>query len=224
MMGTVIFQPDRILLYKQIEENANYIKGLTLDIGAGGFRRYASLFAVERYYTLDMLLDYSPTVVANAHFLPFKSSSIDSIVCTQVLEHLKNAFLAVSEFRRVLKPQGIVLLTVPQVNELHEEPYDYYRYTKFGIIHLLETNHFEILLVDQRGGLFSTLAQQIIRYVIDRWDLYSNVKSKLFKPFISAFGRFMINLDKLDRSLANKKHAIGWCVVARNRDAHFDTF
>jgi len=220
----VIFQPDRILLYQQINKFSSHIGGLTLDVGAGGYDRYSGLFSSERYIRLDFNIQNKPDLVADAHALPFKHEVFDSIVCTQVLEHLKNPFLAVSEFRRILKPQGIVLLTVPQVNELHEEPHDYYRYTRFGIIHLLETNHFEILSVDQRGGFFSTLAQQIIRYVIDRWDLYSSVKGRLLKPFISAFGRFMINFDKLDKSLANRKHAIGWCVVARNTDADFDTF
>lgn len=210
----VIFQPDRVLLYQQITELSSHITGLTLDVGAGDYDRYSGLFSSKRYIRLDPNTENRPDLVADAHALPFQHELFDSVVCTQVLEHLENPFLAVTEFRRVLKSQGIVLLTVPQVNELHEEPYDFYRYTRFGITHLLEAHGFQVSRVEQRGGFFSALAQQIIRYLIDRWDLYSNWKGRLLKPFLSAFGRLMIGLDRFDRSLANRKHAIGWCVLA----------
>ena len=212
----VIFQPDRFLLYEQIKQVSKYIKGITLDVGAGGYDRYSGLFNCEKYIRLDRHFQSNVQIIADAEFLPFKADSFDSIVCTQVLEHLRKPYKTLREMQRVLKEEGHILLTVPQTNELHEEPNDFYRYTKYGMEALLQATGFEIVHLSQRGGFFATIAQQIIRYFIDRLDLYRRgFLARILNRVMAIFGYLMVKLDNIDKSSANRKHTIGWCIIEK---------
>jgi ubiquinone/menaquinone biosynthesis C-methylase UbiE len=63
---------------------------------------------------------------------------VDAVLSTQVLEHVADPLSVLAEFFRVLKPDGRLWLTAPFVWYLHEEPYDYYRFTSHGLRFLLE--------------------------------------------------------------------------------------
>ena len=211
----MIFQPDRVLLTKQIQKYARYVTGSVLDVGAGSISRYRELFHCDEYVRMDVVAGPNVDIVGSAEQIPFDEAHFDAIVCTQVLEHIPHPTEACREFFRVLKPGGILLLTVPQMNELHEEPADYWRYTRFGLERLFTEQGFTIVDIDQRGGFFALKAQTNIRYLIDRLHLFSNKWSWALKPFIKIYGLTMMHLDSLDRTAANRKHALGWCVVAK---------
>jgi hypothetical protein len=119
----------------------------------------------------------------------------------------------------VLKPGGHVLVTAPQWNELHEEPHDYWRYTRYGLEALFERNGFETVVRDQRGGYFATRAQMRMRYLIDRLGLHRHWWGKIFSAVFKVYGKAAIGLDRLDRSAANRKHAIGWAFVFKKPSA-----
>lgn len=215
---SVIFQPERILLTNQMKKFSPFIKGIILDVGCGGMNRYENYFSKkDKYLTLDIDPNNKPDIIASAENIPMGNNTVDSVVCTQVLEHLKNPTQAIAEFYRILKNGGYALITVPQWGELHEEPNDYYRFTNFGIKHILESAGFTLVEIDQRGGFFSVVSQTNIRYLIDRFDLYHSWLSFFFSPFISLYGRFMLFLDKLDNSMSGRKHALGWCVVVKKQ-------
>lgn len=114
-----MFQPDRYLLKQQIEKNAPYIRGIVLDAGSGEIRRYKSFFKFEKYITLDINSAVRPDIVGSVENIPLENKSVDSIVSTQVLEHIKDPQKAINEFYRILKPGGCCLITVPQSSELH---------------------------------------------------------------------------------------------------------
>lgn len=76
---------------------------------------------------------------------PFHEGEFDSVLSSQVLEHVFNPEVFLSEANRVLKTDGILLLTVPFVWDEHEQPHDYARYSSFGLRYLLEQNGFVIL-------------------------------------------------------------------------------
>jgi SAM-dependent methyltransferase len=82
-------------------------------------------------------------------------SSLQMVLCTQVLEHVPNPALALSEFSRVLATGGFLILTVPHLSMLHEEPHDYWRYTRHGLRELLEKQGFDIIEIAETGGLIS---------------------------------------------------------------------
>ena len=125
------------------------IGGHLLDVGCGS-KPYSSLFSVESYRGLD--IDSSATrerEVADDLYdggeFPYCDETFDSALCNQVLEHVFNPDEFLFEINRVLKPGAKLLLTVPFVWDEHEQPYDYARYSSFGLKALLEKNGFKII-------------------------------------------------------------------------------
>jgi len=140
-----------------------YIHGNCIDIGCGDMP-YKDIIMdiVSRYDTLD-IERHVPEVkfLCDVHNMNIISdNSYDSALCLEVLEHVMNPFQAVSEIYRILKKDGTLILTVPHLSRLHDEPYDYFRYTKYGLQSLLESVGFEILRIVPRGGLFSFIGHQ----------------------------------------------------------------
>jgi len=76
---------------------------------------------------------------------PFPDQSFDSVVCNKVFEHVFTPDLFLSEIFRVLKPEGQLLLMVPFIWDEHEQPWDYARYTSFGLKSLLENNGLDVV-------------------------------------------------------------------------------
>ena len=210
-----IYKPTRILLDEQMKKYGHYIKGKVLDVGAGSYSRYIDFFNYQEYIKMDVEPGKNIDVVGSVENIPFEGETFDAVVCTEVFEHLPEPFKPASEIYRVLKKGGHRLVTVPQTSELHEEPYDYFRYTKYGLSSIFSKQGFEVLVCDQRGGFFTTMAHSSIRYMIDKFKLYERKWSRLVNKPFKFFSKFMMFLDKIDKSQANRKHAIGWCVILR---------
>lgn len=87
--------------------------------------------------------------------------SVDTLLCSEVLEHVAHPAAAIAEFARIVKPGGTVLLTVPFLARLHEEPYDFYRYTRHGLQVLLDDGGFDVDEIVETGSLFSFLGHQV---------------------------------------------------------------
>lgn len=212
----MLFQPERYLLKKQIKANAHYIKGVVLDAGGGDGERYKKFFKFDKYITLDINPECGADIVGSVEDIPAESGSFDSVISTQVLEHVKNPQKAVEEFYRVLKPKGHCLVTVPQLNELHDEPNDYFRFTKYGLEEIFNNAGFKIILIEKRGGFWSANAQMRVRYIIDLFQLNKiRLLRWAFQPFMWLCGMSVILIDNLDRSRAGQKHTIGWLIVAQ---------
>lgn len=212
----MIFQPDRYLLKKQIQKYTHYIRGVVLDAGSGDGERYKNFFNFDKYITLDINSSYKVDIIGSVENIPAESESFDSIISTQVLEHVKNPQKAVEEFYRVLKLGGHCLVTVPQLTELHDEPNDYFRFTKFGLEELFKKAGFKIIALDQRGSFWTANAQMKIRYAIDLFNLNRYIwLAKIFNPFFIGGGYLSIYMDKIDKSAASKKHALGWLIIVK---------
>lgn len=134
-----------------------------LDAGAGE-APYRQLFAHCHYMTADWPQSVhegiqAVDISASLEHLPVSNGSFDAVLCTQVLEHVGEPLAILRELHRVLRPAGELWLTVPLVWPLHEEPYDFFRYTRHGRRHLLVQAGFSPLEVEARNGAFTTLAQ-----------------------------------------------------------------
>lgn len=145
--------------------------GLTLDIGCG----YAFY---KEYFPNRIAFDIRPLpgvdVVGDAHRLPFEDEKFDNILCTEVLEHLKEPAVAIAEMRRVLKMGGKLILTTRFFCPLHDVPDDYYRFTKYGLKHLFRD--WEILELQDELPAIKTLAYLLQRIGYQCEILY-------FRPF-----------------------------------------
>lgn len=143
-----------------------------LDVGAGD-APYRELFDGFAYVTSDWegtshVPDAPYDIVGQAHDLPVDDASFDAVVCTQVLEHLPEPWLAVEEFRRILVPGGRVVITAPLTWYLHELPHDYYRFTAYGLGHLLARAGFVDVDIQPMNDSASTIAE-LLRHL--RWNL-----------------------------------------------------
>lgn len=131
------------------------LKGEVLDVGCGRMP-YRALVLASRYVGVDVDTPVTRELAAADVFydgrtLPFAEASFDGVLCSQVLEHVFIPEEFLREIRRVLRPGGRLVLTVPFAWDEHEQPYDFARYSSFGLRALLERNGFEI--VQQRKSV-----------------------------------------------------------------------
>lgn len=145
------------------------LHGQLLDVGCGSqpYRRY---FEHVDYVGLDIDIPVNRAAAIADFFytgelFPFADSSFDSVLCNQVLEHVFNPQQFLSEIRRVLKPGGHLLLTVPFVWDEHEQPYDCARYTTFGLRHLFEEQSLQWVEHRKLGNDVSILFQLTNAYL-----------------------------------------------------------
>jgi SAM-dependent methyltransferase len=134
--------PSRIVAGAWISTHA---RGVVLDIGCAD-RWAQSVLSAECFYVgLDYpatglaLYGSRPDVLADAARLPIADQSIDTVLMLDVLEHLAQPALALSEIARVLRPDGKLLVSVPFLYPIHDAPHDYQRYTAFGLQRVFES-------------------------------------------------------------------------------------
>jgi SAM-dependent methyltransferase len=140
-----------------------YATGRMVDIGCGT-KPWAATFAA--HVAEHIGVDHEATihgfgavdVVAGAYDMPFEDASVDTVLMTEVLEHLEAPATALVECRRILRPGGHLIATTPFSWPLHEEPRDFFRYTPFGLRHLSHEAGFEVVEVRALSGIWSTLS------------------------------------------------------------------
>ncbi|MCX7105560.1 MAG: methyltransferase domain-containing protein [Methylococcales bacterium] len=137
---------------------------LVLDAGAGD-APYKSLFQHTQYESADFEKvdkEYAAsTYVCDLKSIPVEDCRFDFIIFNQVMEHLPEPQLVLTEFNRILKVDGKIFCTVPLFYEEHEQPYDFYRYTQFGLRHLFNSAGFVIERLDWLEGYFGTVGYQL---------------------------------------------------------------
>lgn len=137
-----------------------------LDVGAGD-APYRELFGHCEYLTTDWEGSshegaFEVDVVAHADALPLEDSAVDAALLTQMLEHVPNPAAVLGEVARVVRPGGGIFLTVPFVWELHELPFDFWRFTPGSLDRLLAQAGFTEVQIEARNDCFSTVAQLML--------------------------------------------------------------
>jgi len=130
-----------------------------LDAGAG---RLAYRSMIKQYadtYTSSDFMQTHPDidVVTDIEKMPFKQGEFEVVFCSQVIEHVPHPWKAFAEIFRVLKKNGVAIITVPMLGYIHNAPFDFYRYTEFGLKVLAEDAGFKVLEIKPIGGFFSFL-------------------------------------------------------------------
>ena len=192
-----------LMLHASLKQCEAYVKGVTLDVGCG-HKPYEKTFfsGAEKYIGMDYLTDRSkPDVVGSATDIPLGDASFDTVVCTEVLEHVPDPLKALREMYRVLKPGGYLVLTTPMYWPRHEVPYDYFRYPYDGLLHLVKTSGFELAQLYNRGHSYAFIGQ-----VIQQTQPFSA------KPITWLINRFFLWCDC---HLKHDIHTLGWTFVAQ---------
>ncbi|UCC38735.1 MAG: class I SAM-dependent methyltransferase [Candidatus Aminicenantes bacterium] len=148
----------------------SFAKGKMLDIGCGTkpYKKTAEPFVTEH-----IGLDHKETlhnkndidIFALADDLPFSDGSYDTVLATSLIEHVEEPNRVISEMHRVLKSEGHCIVTTPFMWHLHEEPRDFYRFTKYGLRYLFEKNGFEIERLKSIAGFWVTFGQGFVYYI-----------------------------------------------------------
>jgi SAM-dependent methyltransferase len=140
--------------------------GRVLDAGAGECI-YRPLFEGRRYVSTDRGVgdagwDYTQLdALADLERIPFRPGTFDFVLCTETLEHVARPGRVLSELARVLKPGGTLALSVPFLHPVHQAPHDYFRYTPYGLRHLMAEAGFDRVEVRASGGYFTYLRGQL---------------------------------------------------------------
>lgn len=199
------------LLMRNVDHLARALGGnLVIDVGCGeqpyrpclqGFKRYIgfdSVDAVDRGNNADVLGD--------ALGLPFRDGCADGILCTEVIEHVKDPAGMLSEFARVLAPGGSVLLTSPFTWHLHDEPHDYWRFTEYGLRLIFERAGFRVMALRATNGFLGALLQSSCYLLMQS----SGRLRFLTRPFVWLLQSIAMLVGFLDRNRRMTSNYVVW--------------
>jgi SAM-dependent methyltransferase len=170
---SLLFNPyfiERSRLFYFIKKNSHYMCGRMLDFGCGA-KPYKSLFQVREYIGLDVensghshVLE-SIDVFYDGVRIPFKNNYFDSVLSSQVFEHVQDVDSSLREISRVVKKGGRCLFTVPFLGPEHEMPNDYRRYTCGGVEKLLLAHGFKIITLQRTTNFIESWFQLICIFI-----------------------------------------------------------
>ncbi|MFN0279629.1 MAG: class I SAM-dependent methyltransferase [Pyrinomonadaceae bacterium] len=174
-LGETPFSPSfwiRKRVRDAIIANSHVAHGTLVDVGCGlkQYEIYLRPF-VDSYYGTE----FSPEsgfngncadVAGNAAAMPFADESIDTIICTEVLEHVSDPERAISEFARVMRPDGVIITTAPFFFPIHDK-FDFYRYSDKGLAEMMQRHGLIIERIEPLSGTGMTLALLINIYWFD---------------------------------------------------------
>ena len=130
---------------------------VVVDVGCGRSDNCRWLGQHNILYRLDYpatngRYENAPDIYGDACRLPVKTATIDAILMLEVLEHVADAEAALDEIRRVLRPGGKIYLSVPFIYPLHDQPFDYRRFTIYGLRQMLKNRGLHIEREIQHGN------------------------------------------------------------------------
>lgn len=137
---------------------------IVLDVGGGErfgkwMKLYAPLFSASEYKTFDFDASTGADVVGDIHAIPLPDASVHAVICSSVLEHVKDPRKAMDELYRILTPNGLLFFFVPSTYPYHARPGhypDYWRFFGDTIDDLF--SRFSEKEIKKRGGYFLALS------------------------------------------------------------------
>jgi len=173
-----------------------------LDVGCGQMP-YKKLICENSNITNYVGIDIENALIYNKEVrpdftwdgrnMPFQNNEFDTVIMTEVLEHVPYPIDTLKEVHRVLNGGGFILFTVPFLWPLHETPHDEYRYTPFSLRRIFEEAGFHNIEIFSMGGWHASLAQMLGLWVIR--SRISKRKRILLSVIIKPIIRFLILKD-----------------------------
>ena len=184
--------------------------GIRLNIGSGS-KRFD-----PKPFNLDLFSGQDVDIKGDALHLPVKTESVESIVCTGVLEHVADPRKALSEIYRVLKFGGRIFIETPFMQTVHASPEDFYRWTPDGLRQIMCA--FEVIVIEVVAGPASALAWQFQETMAMLFSMNNEV---LYKIGLRVFGWLAVPISWLDVLLERNpmawQAASGFALLAEKR-------
>lgn len=192
-------------LRRDLKERLSKVRGRLLDVGCERKPYGVFLHPSVEHVGIDVFEGPEVDMVYDGKHIPFPDNSFDAILCTQVMEHAEDAEQVRNEIARVLKPGGTLILTVPFTYNEHSAPYDFRRFSRYGVVRFFE-KQVDIQDVILQGAIGSTAGVMLLNWYDAQMD--HNKFTRLLKgvtlPLYLVIA-FLINMvgyifDKLDRT------------------------
>ena len=166
-------------IYFFLEMNSNFLSGKLLDFGCGS-KPYEKLFKNLNDYVGVEVAGNKENLKSDIYYdgisLPFADNTFDSILCTEVFEHVEQLDDVIFELYRILKPGGRMIVTTPFMCMEHEMPYDFRRFTLNGLINFMKKKNFKIIkskkLLNNFHVFFQTLNFYICQVFLKKKTVY----------------------------------------------------
>ena len=203
------------LYEKALKEHA---KGLLLDLGCGKVPLYE---IYKPHITDNICIDWPNTSHPSLYLdyeydlnkvIPLKSSNFDTILASDVLEHIANPDIFWSEIARLLKPKGKLIMGIPFLYWIHEAPYDYYRYTEYKLRMFCDKEDLKIVMLETFGGFMEVIIDMLAKRF---------APSRIPASLITFFGKTLMLLSSQKKSQITEieKFPLGYCLVAEKNEA-----
>jgi SAM-dependent methyltransferase len=193
-------------IYEALKKTLPHFKGSLLDVGCGKMPYKDFILSnsdVKSYLGLDIeseiIYDFEiePDLFWDGKKIPLESNSFDCVICTEVLEHCPEPEIILKEIGRVLKPNGILFFTVPFLWNLHETPFDEYRYTPFALERHLKNSNFEKIFIAATGGWHASMAQMLGLWV--RRSPMPQNKRKILSNILKPIIKYLIKIGSREK-------------------------
>lgn len=209
-------------LFKDLQDAiSKYAKGDLLDIGCGN-KPYTPFFEgkLSSYTGCDIIQSDRNLVdiLCPATDIPLPDNCKDTVFTTQVIEHVADHKGLLAEAFRILKPGGYLILSGPMAWEHHEEPYDFFRFTKYGFEYLLTERGFTDLQIIPNGGKWALVGQLFHNSLRSSCYGKKSLRAKILKGIYFLFrikwiiNVFFVWLDNFDKDYSS---TLNFVVVAR---------
>ena len=154
-------------VYAFLKQTVPAMQGKVLDVGCGE-SPYAHLLTTGASYTgIDIVYadqfgmsTKNDIMTFDGRTLPFSNEYFDNVICTEVIEHVEDPKAFVAELRRVLKTNGTLVATIPFSARVHYEPFDYQRFTLWGLKQLFA--EFRDVNITARGSDLVSIAAKLM--------------------------------------------------------------
>jgi SAM-dependent methyltransferase len=213
----------RALLNARLQRWQHLLQGLVLDVGGEKGSRaghdFQSQFDTRQYIYLNISPAKAPDIVADGAHIPVAAEALHAVVCLETLEHVREPPKLVQEFARVLRPGGVLVLSVPFLYHIHSAPHDFWRFTEHQVQCMVEETGLQIACMERLGLLFTVLCDMSKQAIAEihptplRWLI-----GLLFLPPAA----LLVGLEQMGmgrHSSVLTRYTTGYLVLARKMDS-----
>lgn len=196
----------------------DHVTGRLIDLGCGKVPLFE---AYKNYVTDNICIDWGNSIHKNQYLdfecdltkiLPFENESFETVILSDVLEHVYQPETLWKEMSRILSNHGKILMNVPFYYGIHEVPHDYYRYTEYALRRFAEDAGLKIIVLKSYGG-----APEIITDIIAKnLRRLPRIVGRPLAIYLQQFTLFFINtkFGKKVSEATSETFPLGYFLIA----------